>query len=492
MARATRSKPAAKSSQSAETEPTKSTTIAPSVQNPPKLFVLPKNVSEDARIVTLPNPATSTANRYYLCPENGIYEFVKVAAPRSTPRSLLYTSLRTEQPTSGEIKPESTEEDQEGRPSATSTSKDAFSNGYITRSADMFVATPVDLLFFLLPILSPLDKKDQKQMFLTLDDHLDSASTPLKHLFQTPSAKKLFESRLRVICDTVEAGDDTMFRLSIEKLVKEMVAKANTVVAKGLPPSMEERFVHHTLQVPVLSVKREESGISIADGPMGTTQESTSQGPRESVDTTLSGSQKRKASDDLDENTTLKRSKATDSGPTIVLDEMSQVSSIGESPLSLESQQSNASSMTSVAAEESASPSQQNSPGPEKVIHLLRLRTALKFILSSYLPPHIKQKVEQQLDLSNLIDFTPLDEHLKHLDSLRDQARALRSLSDNISRKRGLDDDEAIEAREEKKRKKEEEEKRKKMVSKSVKALKKVDTSGMKKMSSFFTKVPKK
>ena len=90
------------------------------------------------------------------------------------------------------------------------------------------------------------------------------------------------------------------------------------------------------------------------------------------------------------------------------------------------------------------------------------------------------------------IDFTPLDTHLKYLSSLHEEARALRALSDNITRKRGLDDDEAAEERAEKKRRKEEEDKKKKQESNAMKALKKVDTSGMKKLSSFFTKVPKK
>ena len=54
------------------------------------------------------------------------------------------------------------------------------------------------------------------------------------------------------------------------------------------------------------------------------------------------------------------------------------------------------------------------------------------------------------------------------------------------------EDDEVVAAREEKKRKKEEEERRKKNESRGVKELKKVDTSGMKKLSAFFAKVPAK
>ena len=53
-----------------------------------------------------------------------------------------------------------------------------------------------------------------------------------------------------------------------------------------------------------------------------------------------------------------------------------------------------------------------------------------------------------------------------------------------------MEDDEAVEARAEKKRKREEEEKRKKSESRALKDLKKVNTKGMKKLSSFFTKKP--
>ncbi|KAJ6166653.1 hypothetical protein N7470_002100 [Penicillium chermesinum] len=70
---------------------------------------------------------------------------------------------------------------------------------------------------------------------------------------------------------------------------------------------------------------------------------------------------------------------------------------------------------------------------------------------------------------------------------MRAEALASRKMSD-FTRKRGLDDEE-VEARAEKKRKKEEEEKKAKASeSRSVKNLKKVNTTGMKKMSDFFKK----
>jgi hypothetical protein len=454
MAR-TRSKPAVKGSEeTTDTTQSAKPKLKPSESNPPKLFVLPKNVSKDARIVSLPNPATSNSNRYYHCPESGIYEFVKVAAPRSTPRSLLFTSKKNKVLEAHEVEAVEIGKPAENEDDEISVATQPFSSGYITRSADMFIATPVDLLFFLLPVLSPLATKDQKQMFLTFEDYVDKTSGSLNQVLQQIGTKKQFEQRLRAVCDTVEAGDENMFRLSVEKLAEEMASKAKTIVKRGLPPSMDLRFVRQALQVPVLNIRREDSGL---------TQES------EDVASQV---------------------------PSIVLDESSQtptpLESTGETQLSTESQQSVATSQTSAAAEDLPAP-QHDISAPEEVINLLRLQTALNYMSSSYIPAHLRSKVQAAIQDSNLIDFTPLNTHMTNLNSLREKARALRSLSDNISRKRPYDnDDEAMEARAEKKRKKEEEETKKKQASRALKNLKKADTSGMKKMSSFFQKMPKK
>jgi hypothetical protein len=132
------------------------------------------------------------------------------------------------------------------------------------------------------------------------------------------------------------------------------------------------------------------------------------------------------------------------------------------------------------------------------VIERMRLRKALDYLLSTYVSPMLKTDLEAQLldenvkSTSDLLDFTLLNEHLDKVKNAKAEAVALRSLSDNISRKRGRDDDEAADIREEKKRKKEEDDKKAKMESRASKQLKKVDTTGMKKMSSFFTKAPTK
>ena len=91
------------------------------------------------------------------------------------------------------------------------------------------------------------------------------------------------------------------------------------------------------------------------------------------------------------------------------------------------------------------------------------------------------------------MDFAPLDKHLEYVAGLKKQAQALRSLSDNISRKRSAEDDEdALDKAEAKRKKKEEDEIKKKNTSRGVQQLAKANTAGMKKLSSFFTKAPPK
>src|SRR6202034_2945916 len=63
--------------------------LKPESSNPPKVFILPKDTSPEARIVTLANPKTTLDTRYYCCPEKGFYEFPRVAEPRTTNRSWL-------------------------------------------------------------------------------------------------------------------------------------------------------------------------------------------------------------------------------------------------------------------------------------------------------------------------------------------------------------------------------------------------------------------
>jgi hypothetical protein len=444
----TRSKPAVKvSDTSQEKAVVKKPPLPPAESNPPKLFILPKNASKDARILTLPNPATSKRNRYFSCPETGLYEFTSIAAPSSTPRSLLITS----QGPTKKLESEESGGTSEDKGTKAGEMASSSTNDYISSSASLFVATPVDLLFFLLPIIAPLSsQKKGKGMFLTFEDYIESTSEQFKRLLKPTATRELFAKRLKAICDTVEAGDETMFRLSVGRLVGELITKAKRMVMKGLPASMEDRFIQQALQAPVMTLKREDSATSGALAKTTTTEEPSQ------PDTT----------------------DAQDSAPAT---KDSQDSQTLETSITIEA--------TSISTDAHIAKAEEV---PEHLKDLLRIRTCLNFISQSYLPPHLRTAVQTHLSTNTAIDFSSLNTHLKKLNLLHEEARALRSLSDNVSRKRLIEDDEALEIRAEKKRKKEEEEKRKKTEGRAIRQLKKADTSGMKKMSSFFTKLPKK
>ncbi|EFQ91323.1 hypothetical protein CFE70_010113 [Pyrenophora teres f. teres 0-1] len=418
MAR-TRSKPTKAAPKASTPEPPTSTAkpLPASTSNPPKLFVLPKDASKDARIVTLDNPANTTPSRYFFCPEKGFYEFTRIAAPKKDCRSWLIT---------GEL---SESQDEETTEEKEDTAR--IGNGYLNKTADLFIATPIDTLFLILPALAPKSAKDTKQHFLALEDYLDMLSSSSPHwkalLSQYPILKSLVERRMRVLCDTVDAGEETMFRISLEKLSAVLLKKAERMVAKGLPPSMEDKLVKTALEIPVMSIKREESSVS-----------TTEQTCTEATTTTTT--------------TTTTETTSTEQTTT-------------EPPQPLTT--------------------------PPTIHPLLRLRTSLTYLLSTYIPASLRPTLHP-LTLSNPL-FAPLTTHLAAIAALKSEALALRSISDNISRKRAIEeDDDKVAEREEKKRKKEEEEKRKKSEGRGVKQLKKVDTSGMKKMSAFFKKVEKK
>lgn len=418
--------------------------LQPESSNPPRVFVLPKDVTPEARIVTLANPKTALETRYYCCPERGFYEFTRVAESRTIPRSWL---LAPGEANTGDGKR------QNAKPSLRKDNGDYIpSKGYVTRTAEMFIATPIDPLFLVLPALAPSSQGSEsaKQLFLASDDYLDKMTSNSPHfriLLRLGSTQKRIEERMAVVCDTVEAGDENMYRLNEKKLLEELSRKAKKMVEHGLPSSMEEKFVAKALEVPLLSLKRQDSSML--------------EGVKDGVVTP--------ATDSADSQTTA----STENLATSASFASTAATSLSEGE--------------DVAEPPKSAPETPTIIAPEGIPRLLRLRTALDFIITSYLPPHLQKTVQTlQSSASSRIDFASLNTHLSHLAELRHQAMASRSLGD-YSRKRALDEDE--ETRAEKKRKKNEEEKQRKAgESRGVRELKKVNVKGMKKMSDFFAK----
>lgn len=409
--------------------------LAPNVDKPPHIFVLPKGASPEARILSLPNPASSSPNRYFVCPEKGFYEFTQITAPKKTCRSWLLT-------------PENTTTEKNGEPAEDGASQ-REDDGYVLNKPEMFIATPVDPLFVLLPLLA----NGESGSYLTFSDYVYTTEkqdlAQLQQLLRQSAFAKLektMEQRMEAVCDCLDMGDgeDKMYQLSTQNLAGELASKAKRMAKNGLPATMEERFVKQALETPVLSVKREDSNMSIAadDATPGAPSENTSNAASQETNATTTPA---------------------------------------------DTQTTGATSVVSTPAEDKSGIS-------DDIVNLLRMRSALDFLLVSYTPASLRSQVQDALSASTSpIDFAPLTKHLDQIAALKKQAQALRSLSDNISRKRGADDDEdAMEKAEAKRKKKEEEEIKKKNTSRGVQQLAKANTSGMKKLSSFFAKAPPK
>lgn len=399
--------------------------------DPPKILILPNKATAEARVVSLKHPRYSRPTRYLICPETGAYEFTKISAPKTTPRSWLIQG-----PTADDAKDENDSTHFETQ---------------VTRGADLCIATPIDPLFLSLPALAAQFSSTGKRMFLSSDDHFDTISEEQPHLRETvvkwPQWRKQLESRMAAVCDTVEAGDEVMFRLSEEKLLDQIVQKAQRISENGLPGSMESKFVAKALEAPVLGIKKtnpvaalktEASTISESSGD-SQTQSSESQS---SVATTATSAS---------EASTAAISVVDASEAQCIVDAASAIQASNE------------------------------------VIRLQRLRIAFNFICSCYVPPAMAAVLKKMLlerKGPDAVDFGPLDDYIAQLTKMRQEAMTARSASD-YSRKRTLDEED--EDKREKRRKKEEEEKRKKAgESRGVRDLKKVNTAGMMKLSAFF------
>ncbi|KAM7192495.1 Ribonuclease H2, subunit B [Naviculisporaceae sp. PSN 640] len=421
-------KKGAKSEGTAATSSTATYTLPEQTKTAPRVFILPKKATSEARIVTLQNPRYSKPTRYLVCPEAGFFEFTKITAPKASPRSWLLQQTKNEN--------DGTKLDTQ-----------------VTRSADLYIASPIDPLFLILPALVAKDSasadNNKKRMFLSSDDYFDSLSempdsnahNHLSEILSWAKTRQLLELRMASVCDTVDAGDEHMFRLNESKLLAEILSKAKRMAEHGLPKSMEDKFVTKALEAPILSVR---STAAPAASP---------------------------GTEDASSGTSTPSLESADSQSTIS---------------SVETTATAVSDASTAATEVSTDEVTNAMTAPAEVISLQKLRISFDFICSSYLAPSLTKLLKAQLPSSKTADFKPLEEYMTKLAELKQKAAAARITTD-YSRKRTRDEEDDEKA--EKKRKKDEEEKVKKAnVSRGVEKLKKVNTTGMKKLSEFFKK----
>ncbi|KAM3434052.1 hypothetical protein MY4824_005658 [Beauveria thailandica] len=432
--RGTRSSKPAAADTAKDTPASKSRfTLSSKPEPPAKIFILPSSATADARVVTLPHPQSGQPSRYLVCPETGIYEFTKVAAPNEEPRSWLIASANSNKDSQAKVE-----------------------NAETATSANLFVATHMDPLFLLLPAL--IDAKetnasaDRKRLFLSFEDHIDKLpqdSSNAWEISRWPKVKALLESRLVAICDTVDAGDESMFRVNEEKLFSVILSKATRLASGGLPASVEEKFVQKPLEAPI----QLRSASNVACPPAGVA--ATLEGAESGTCTPTTDSAESQSSTATEGSTLSAASQPSTAASSFLEDDVAVTTAMTAST---------------------------------EVVQLQRLRVAFDYICASYIPSNIVERLKQSLSDKTTCktDFEPLNTYVTELENLRKESIAKRPTGD-FSRKR-MRDEEEDEIRLEKKRKQEEEKKRKANESRGVRDLKKVNTTGMKKLSAFFTK----
>jgi len=382
---------------------------------PPRVCIVPTSESNDSTaptILSLPHPRTRIPTRYFAHPTKGLHEFTKIPSSTSQPRSWLITNERPD----------------------TNDSTAWVGNGQVLQDGALYIATPIDPLFLVLPHLLPDSAEEKKGHFVPLDDMLDTFTESedksahwMTVLRPGVASRKHVEARVLAVSESVNVGDEKVYRICKEKLAKVLMKKCEAMATGGLPKSFEEELVAKPLLHPLA--------------------ESTAMNPEPEKTERAEGNEPMKGaqSEQMQRPTQL---------PTPQPSDLKDVSTKGTS-----------------------------SPPPE-ILHLLRLRVACQFLAASYLPPHISMLLASHMESLN--DFTSLDTYLAELKRLRTETSAARS--GDFSLKRGFSD-EATDDREEKKQRKEEEEKaKKKSVSRAVQQLTKVNTRGMAKMTSFFKK----
>ncbi|KAG6008732.1 hypothetical protein E4U21_003927 [Claviceps maximensis] len=426
-------------------DPKSKHTLQSRQSSPHHVFILPTASSPGARIVALPHPRTGRPSRYLFCPESGIHEFTKICAPKHAPTSWLIESYRRAFP--GEHATGDDDDDHDHEENGTHA--EIISNGA------MYVATKIDPLFLVLPSL--VDAKvekgsdEKKRLFLTSDDHFDKLpdeNSQFSDILRCSKTRSLIESRMEVVCDTVDAGDEKMFRLSEKKLLATIIEKAYRMSEGGLPPTMEEKFVKKTLEAPVLLSRK-------VSAPPNQSQPKPEDVPASGDSTPV-----------------------TDSSA-------SQLTAVTDSNSSSASHLSTAATsfIEEVEGDEITSAALQASP---EVVTLQRLCVAFDFLCSRYIPSAAAELLQKQLSQveESSVDFAPLNKYKANLAEIRAEALAASSVADYSSKRPG--DEEQDEIRQEKKRKLEEEKKRKANESRGVRDLKKVNTKGMMKLSHFF------
>ncbi|KAJ6261384.1 hypothetical protein Dda_4054 [Drechslerella dactyloides] len=467
----------------------------------PRVFVLPVARDDSGNgvahsLLTFKHPNTGAPTRYLLHhPSNKegpdapfLYEILKIANPVHGPRSWLIapdippldvpTEVVRDEVVEGKDAPDAeadeadepeTKDDEEAKDDkddgedGTEESHDQkHGKSLVIKDAHLFLTTPVDPLYLLLAHLTA-DKTARN--FLSLDDLLDghpASATWSAISTRHPPAHKALAARLLLVCDTVSAGDETMYRINTSKLSDLLLSRVEAV-AKSLPASLA-KHINRKLSKPLS-----------AQAAVGTWKRQ--QAPADPSDGIIDD---KELEDEVLQET-------GDSAATATGEPQSDTQDAADAQLRREASRLN------LNEEESATstplPPPDDAPEdllpPPDIQHLAYLTHAVQF-MQSYLSPVLYKTLTETLYTRHPLD--PLERYQEELKELRAAATAAMDMS-MAHTKRTIEDLEGgvskEEAEREKKRKKKEGDAKKSV---GVRKLEKVNTRGMAKMTSFFKK----
>ncbi|KAK6354773.1 hypothetical protein TWF696_003909 [Orbilia brochopaga] len=459
----------------------------------PRVFVLPAGDNDGDvahTLLTFRHPNTAAPTRYLLHHPPAtkdvdvdvdtpfLYEILKIANPVHGARSWLITpdipplDIPTDVVRDDDPIPEA-DEDAENPDADTEESKDDNDNdkedapndktSLVIKDAHLFITTPVDPLYLLLAHLSA-DKTSRN--FLSLDDLLDghpASATWSQILTRHPSSQKALAARLLLICDTVSAGDETMYRVNHDKLTNLLISRVEAV-AKALPTSLTNH------------INRKLSKPLSAQAAVGTWKR---QAPTNPTDGIINDKE-------LEEEVLQETGESADTATGDTQDAADAQLRREASRLNLNEDESTS---TPQPADDASVTQPPDAPEdllpPPEIQYLASLTHAVQF-MQSYLSPALYTALEKELHTRHPLD--PLERYQEELKELRAAATAAMDMS-MAHTKRTIEDLEGgvtkEEAEREKKRKKKEDDAKKSV---GVRKLEKVNTRGMAKMTSFFKK----
>lgn len=196
-------------------------------ESPAFVLIHPKSEGSET-IITLPHALTDKPTRYLLSPK-GIYEIKAFQNPKTQPQSWLLVPQET---------------------------GSKLGEGETVSSGTTYVTTQIDPLFLAIPVLFSEEAKKGRKRFISFDDlteGLVEASPHWRRVLRSEGARKLLEARVAAVSDSVDGGDEPLYKPSEEKLIQLLLKRVERMagyLASEKGGSLAQEFVSKPLAGP--------------------------------------------------------------------------------------------------------------------------------------------------------------------------------------------------------------------------------------------------